>query len=176
MADFIEDTLTTIQNIRNAETPGTYIKQRLSLNADQLSRTARIQGAIEAANEALCKLTSILYETVERVPVNVDSRTYRILIPVPWGDSGYHIWGMHAVEARILRAVLMERTGKQDALFDYAERRWFLNAAVYKNVRVALEYLHANPITAREWFRHANAWHDSENKRNKRRQERKSTR
>lgn len=177
MADFIENTLTAIQDIRSAPTPGTYIKQRLAERADGLSRAAQVQGAIELANESIAKLTSILYETVENVPVNVDGKTFRILIPVPWGDSGYKYWGVHAIESRIIRAVLMNRQ-KSDAttaLYLYGERRWTLNARTYKNVRRALTHLQENPVTGTEWMRCMNAWHEGENLRNKRRAEKKKT-
>ena len=84
MADFLDSTLTTIQDLRHAETPGAFIKQRMAASADSLSNAARIQAAIEIANEALCKLASILYKTIDRQPVNVDAKTYRLLIPAPW--------------------------------------------------------------------------------------------
>lgn len=163
MADFLEATLERVSELRNAETPGTYIKQRMAVAAESLSNAARIQGTIEAVNEALYKVAALCYETVEGQKVNVDSRTYRLLVPLPWGDSGYVKWGMRAVEARILRSVLMTRANSdQSALFDYADRRWFLNAAMYKNSQAALTYLRENPISGREWIRHSNAWHERE--------------
>lgn len=167
MADFLDSTLTAIQELRHAETPGAFIKQRLVTSADSLSNAARIQGAIEIANESLCKLASILYETIDRQPVNVDAKTYRLLVPAPWGDSGYSKWGMRSTEARILRSVLMWRAHNdpQSALFDYADRRWFLNATTYKSASAALAYLKEKPITAKEWMRHANAWHERERQR-----------
>ncbi len=171
MADFLDSTLTAIQELRHAETPGAFIKQRLVTSADSLSNAARIQGAIEIANESLCKLASILYETIDRQPVNVDAKTYRLLVPAPWGDSGYSKWGMRSTEARILRSVLMWRAHNdpQSALFDYADRRWFLNATTYKSASAALAYLKEKPITAKEWMRHANIWHEREQRRNNKR-------
>lgn len=166
MADFLDTTLTAIQELRHAETPGAFIKQRMTATAEQLSNAARIQGAIEMANEALCKLASICYQTIDKIPVNVDSRTYRLLVPAPWGDSGYAKWGMRAVEARILRAVLMARAhNDNDALFDYAARQWFLNVPVYKSSAAALEYLRSKPITAKEWMKFQNAWNQRERQR-----------
>lgn len=167
MADFLDSTLTAIQELRHAETPGAFLKQRMAASADSMNNAAKIQGAIEIANEALCKLTSILYETIDRIPVNVDAKTYRLLVPAPWGDSGYSKWGMRATEARILRSVLMWRahSDPRSALFDYADRRWFLNATTYKSSSAALAYLKEKPITAKEWMRHANAWHERERQR-----------
>lgn len=167
MADFLPDFTNTIQEIRHAETPGTFVRQRILANAESLSNAATIQGAIEIANESLCKLASILYDTVDRQLVNIDSRTYRLLVPAPWGDSGYSKWGMRAVEARILRACLMRRVMREstDALFDYADRRWFLNAGTYKTSTAALGYLKSRPISAAEWMKQANAWHDKEQQR-----------
>ena len=167
MADFLDNTLTTIQELRHAETPGTFIKQRIAVNANSLSNAARIQGAVEIANESLCKLVSILYETIDRQPVNVDSKTFRLLVPCPWGDSGYSKWGMRSTEARVLRSVLMWRAHQDPAaaLFDYGDRRWFLNVSGYRTQSAAMAYLQAKPITAKEWLRHTNAWHEREQRR-----------
>lgn len=181
MADYtdtIRGALDTIQQIRHAPTPGTYIKQRLEVNAAEISNAAAIEGAIAVANEALMKLVSILYETVDRVPVNVDSRTYRIIVPVPWGDSGYHKWGVPCTEARMLRWVLLARfkKGGGNALFDYDGRKWFLNVAVYKSSALAMDYLRDHPITAGEWMKQVNSYRDKEVKRHKKRRESKSTR
>jgi len=167
MADFLDTTLTTIQELRHAETPGAFLKQRMATSADSLSNAAKIQSSVEVANEALFKLTSILFETVDRIPVNVDAKTYRLLIPAPWGDSGYSKWGMRSTEARILRSVLMWRAHNdpKSALFDYGDRRWFLNVATYKSAAAALAHLKEKPITSREWMRHTNAWHERERQR-----------
>ncbi len=165
--DFME-TLERIPGIRQAETPGHYIKQRLASQADSLSNAAHIQASIEVANESLCKLASICYECIDRQPVNIDHYTYRLLIPMPWGDSGYRKWGMRAIEARVLRAVLMNRahSDPQAALFDYADRQWFLNAHTYKSAAAALAYLKGKPIVAREWMPYANDYrtHDRQRK------------
>lgn len=160
--DFME-TIDRVAEIRYAETPGAYVRQRVAVAAEQLSNAARIQGTIEIANEALCRMAAICYERVDGQLVNIDSRTYRLLVPAPWGDSGYSKWGVRAVEARILRSVLMTRTRSDEAaLFDYGDRRWFLNFGIYKSPAAALTYLHERPITAREWMRHSNAWHERE--------------
>lgn len=174
MADFIDGTLSAIQELRHAPTPGTYIKQRLQFNAEELSNAARIQGAIEMSNEALFKVVSLLYETVDRFPVNVDSRTYRVLIALPWGDTGYKRWGMHAVEARILRALLIARSKnpKTPALFDYGDGRWHLAVQHYASAALAADYLRTHPITSKEWMRHVNVWREGERQRGERRRKR----
>jgi hypothetical protein len=165
---FLDTTIERIHQIRNAETPATYIRQRMAERADQLSKKTRIQASIEVANEALYLLSSILYETLDRQLVNLDSRTFRLLIPVPWGDSGYQHWGLRSTEARILRAILTARSeGKQDALFDYSVRQWFLNANTYPDSKAALEYLRDNPIRAREWISFYNAWREQQRQRMK---------
>lgn len=167
MADFIESVTSTIADLRHSSTPGTFIKQRLADNAESLSNAARIQGSVEVANEALCRMAVICYETVEKVLVNVDARSFRLLVPAPWGDAGYQRWGMRAVEARILRAILMGRLQKEPgvSLYDYGNRQWFLNYQTYKSSSMALEYLKSRPVTAREWLRYANAWHERERQR-----------
>lgn len=173
------DTLARVAEIRQAETPGTYIKQRVAEHASQLSNAAHIQASIECANESLCRLVSVLYECIDRQPVNLDSKTYRLLIPVPWGDSGYQHWGLRSTEARILRRALMERASKDRlALFDYADRhrQWFLNMDTYPTAQLALEYLHSKPVSAREWMRYLSAWKEHSQQRmtaNRTRTERK---
>ena len=167
MADFIDSVTSTIDSIRHSPTPGTFIKQRLLANAEEMSNAARIQGSVEVANEALCRMASICYETVDKTLVNVDGRNFRLLVPAPWGDAGYSKWGMRAVEARILRAVLMSRLDREPevSLYSYDNRQWFLNYRTYKSPSMALEYLKSRPVTAREWLRHANAWHERERQR-----------
>lgn len=167
MADFIDSVTSAITELRHAQTPGTFIKQRLSANAEEMSNAARIQGSVEVANEALCRMAAICYETVERTLVNIDNCSFRLLVPAPWGDAGYQRWGMRAVEARILRAVLMSRVQREPevSLYHYNSRQWSLNYQTYKSSSMALEYLKSRPVTAREWLRHANAWHEQERQR-----------
>lgn len=176
MADYIEETLATIQQIRQAETPGGFIRQRIQASAEQLSNKARVEGTLAVANEALARLAVALYETVDYIPVNVDSRTYKILIPVPWGDSGYHTWGLRSTEARVMRWILMARQkrNRDQALF-WFERYWFLNGNRYQSAAQAIDYLKDNPITMREWDRQLGAFHESETARYERRRAKKNS-
>lgn len=177
MADFVEQTLQTIDQIRNAPTPGAYIRQRIQVSADELSNKARVEGMLAVANEALARLAVKLYETVEYIPVNVDSRTYKILIPVPWGDSGYHAWGLRSTEARVIRWILMARCKRapDQALYTFRDRYWYVNGDTYPSAAAALDYLKSNPINMREWDRQLRTFHESEAARYQRRKEARQT-
>lgn len=176
MADFVEDTLQTIQNIRQGHAPGPYIRQRIQVSADQISNKARVEGELAVANEALNKLAIVLYETVDLIPINVDSRTYKIQIAIPWGDSGYHHWGLRSTEARIVRWILMARYRRNpdQALFHFKDRYWYLNANAYASAAQAVDYLKSNPISMREWDRQLRTFHESEAARYQRRKDKKS--
>lgn len=175
MADFVEETLQTIQTIRQGQTPGPYIRQRIQISADNLSNKARVEGALAVVNEALNKLAAALYETVDFIPVNVDSRTYKILIPVPWGDSGYHIWKLRSTEARLVRWILMARCKRNpdQALFLFSNHYWYVNARIYSSAALAADYLKTYPITMREWDKHNHAFKESEAARYERRKEKR---
>lgn len=176
MGDFVEQTLQTIDQIRSAPTPGPYIRQRIQASADNVSNKARVEGALAVANEALNRLAVALYETVDFIPVNVDSRTYKILIPVPWGDSGYHIFGLRSTEARLTRWILMARCKRNpdQALFQFKDRYWYVNGTTYASAAQAVDYLKSYPITMREWDRQSHAFRESESARYQRRKDKKS--
>lgn len=147
--------LSRVAEIRHAETPGTYIKQRLSENAQTLSKAGELAARVEAINEALTAFTALLYQAdTDGSFANVDGITYRILVPAPFGSSGWRKWGLRSWEAGELRRFLAQRctiTDKRPALFDYnsESRTWHLNVSDYSTFEAATYYLKREPMTVK---------------------------
>ena len=136
--------------------PTQVIKQRLAVAADTLNRVGALAIHVEVANEALCKLVYVLYQKeVDGSLANVDTRTHRLLIPVPWGDRGWKRWGLRHWEAVVLRGIMLDRltNKKRPSLFDYNTdtRTWYLNLVDYGVFDAAQHYLTRSPITVAEW-------------------------
>lgn len=151
----MNEMLERIQEIRHAETPGTYIKQRIAENAQRLSKVGELAARVEVINEALTGFTAMLYQAdTDATFANIDNVTFRILVPAPFGSSGWKLWGLRAWEAGELRRFLMERCRMKDkrpALFDYnsESRTWHLNASDYPSFLHAGHYLQREPMTAK---------------------------
>lgn len=148
-----------VQEIR-AKGPGRFAKERIAEAAESISKAGDHQLRVELVNEALCALVVILYEADgDGRLANIDKTTWRILTPVPWGDSGWRKWGLRNWEARALRNILRIRSDmrKHISLFDYSEegRTWHVNRGDFPTVESALAYLKARPITLTEWRPHA---------------------
>jgi hypothetical protein len=109
---------------------------------------------VELVNEALCRLTELAYEQdADGVWANVDSVTYRLLIPSPWGSVGYKTWNLRQHEANTLRKILQTRqpAGKRPPLFTFDQQSWFVNMHDYSQLGHAQWYLEKTPITLKEW-------------------------
>lgn len=145
--------LSRVAEIRHAETPGVYLKQRIAESAQSLSKAGELAARVEAINEALTAFTSLLYQAdTDGSFANVDAVTYRILVPCPFGSSGWRKWGLRAWEAGELRQFLAKRctmSDKRPALFDYnaESRTWHLNVADYGTFEAAAHYLKREPMT-----------------------------
>lgn len=140
-------------------TPREFARQRLGDVANNLSLAGQVQIRVELANEALHRLADLAYQCdSDGVFANIDERTYRFLIPVPWGRKGYQQWGLRSQEAIILRTVLLTRQyshkkGDRPLLFIYNPegRYWFLNGDDYANIQAAGLWLRYSKITLGEW-------------------------
>lgn len=163
--DFIE-TLERIPGIREAETPGHYIKKRLAKTAQELSLRGDLQAHVEIINEALCKVTELLYQAdTDGSFANVDHKTYRILVPVAWGSDGFKLWGIRQWEADVMRAILIDRSNqknKRPALYDFStvNKRWFLNVSDYGSYELAQRFLQREPVTLATWRIFSTQWHE----------------
>jgi hypothetical protein len=76
------------QDVRQSATePGRAIKQRMAEAAAELSRAGDNQQRVELLQEAVLAITKLCYDAdPDGQPANLDSRTYRLLVPAPWGQ------------------------------------------------------------------------------------------
>lgn len=152
------------QEVRQAATdPSRTIKQRTAEAAAELSRAGSNQQRVELLQEAVLALTKLSYEAdPDGQPANIDSRTYRLLIPAPWGKAGWRRWGLRDWEAGILRQILIVRCQMQRVppFFDYnaESRTWHVNLQAYSRLDMALMYWKQNPVSLKEWRRHADIY------------------
>lgn len=137
--------------------PRAVVRERVAVDAEQFDRASQSQARIELVNESLCRLTELLYRTdADGQWANIDRRTWRILIPAPWGSGGWKRWELRSWEAECLRSVLRVRAETKRGmppLFDYNEtaRTWHVNLRNYADLRAGLDYLKNKPITLGEW-------------------------
>ena len=147
--------LARVSEIRSAETPGVFLKQRIAENAHTLSRAGEMAARVECINEALTAFAALLYQADSDGDfANVDPITHRILVPAPFGSSGWRKWGLRSWEAGELRRFLAHRCQMRDkrpALFDYnsESRTWHLNAHDYSSFDAASHYLKREPMTVK---------------------------
>lgn len=152
------------QEVRQAATdPSRTIKQRMADAAAELSRAGDNQQRVELLNEACLALTRLCYEAdPDGQPANIDSRTHRLLVPAPWGKAGWRRWGLRDWEASILRQILIVRCQMQRVLpafdFNAESRTWHANLQAYPRLDQALLYWKSNPVTLKEWRRHADIY------------------
>jgi hypothetical protein len=149
-----------------ATRPAPHVPQRqpglISQMAQRLSRRGVAAAKAEVMNEVLAAMADLLYESEPGIgPVNFESRSGRIIVPKPWGHSGYKAWQLRVSEARALRHIMLQRTALYDPEpwvdFDAGIRDWVVNLRGYHQKRAAQQYLLAHPITAAEWLAAANA-------------------
>lgn len=127
--------------------------QRQFSQAGAISRKTLYEAVAGVCNASLTALVPILYEGFGDRLMNVDPATWLILIPAPWGGSGYRRYGLRSTEAAVLRRLMRLRQKKNDhvhwVFYDPEARRWCLNLADYPTEAHASAYLDANPVTAR---------------------------
>ena len=120
--------------------------------ARNLSRRGLAATKAELFNNALAALADLCMEwetTDRRANVDLDGR---LLVPVPWGDSGYKVWGLRVTEARILRRIMLQRAAQAGALwyYDVDGRCWLWNLEHRK--ATAISYLTNHPVTVSEYL------------------------
>ena len=144
------------QAIRGLPTPPKFVSQRLAQAAQDLSRAGDLAARVEVVNESLFHCITMLYQRdTDGTYANINPRTYRLLVPAPWGSRGWKRWGLRHWEAGLLRGVLMERLkdSRRRVLFDYNAHAhtWHLNLSDYRIADAALNYLEKDPVSIREW-------------------------
>lgn len=144
---------------------------RLAQRAEAISLAGAMQAHLDACIGAMVALVSVLYATDgDNVLANVDPVTHRILIPVPWGRSGWATWGLRQWEAAVMSKILIRRTEqkrKAPPLFDYSaeSRTWHLVLRYYTSAEMALSWLQHEGPDLREWRAAVNTHRDYHAKR-----------
>lgn len=132
-----------------------HVQDRIGEGAKKMSERADLAARIELCNEAMCNFITQLYEKDEAGWYkNLEKKTFRINLAVPWGDSGWKQGGLRRAEARILSQILRKRVEEHKVvLFDYNfyTREWFLEVSLFRTKNVALDYIEKAPITIEEW-------------------------
>lgn len=131
-------------------------KQRMAAAAEELNRAGYLQAQLGVAEGALVSFIQTLYATdADQRPANYDEATGRILIPLPWGSSGWKHWGLTKTEAAHLRRVLMGRAimRKPAPLFchDQESKQWFLDTETYPTTDAALMWVQKFGPQLGEW-------------------------
>lgn len=131
-------------------------KQRMTQAAEELNLAGYMQAQIGVCDGALVAFVAVLYATdADQHPANFDAETGRILIPLPWGSSGWRHWGLRKMEAGCLRKVLMRRAmvRKPAPLFCYDQDsgQWFLDNETYPTADAALMWLKNYGPQLGEW-------------------------
>ena len=137
--------------------PQRHTLPRLADVAESLSRAGLAAAHAELCTAALQRVVELAFivDTDGR-PANVDLDG-RLLVPLPWGKSGYLKWGLRRREADVLRAILQARQvpqqGRPVPLFTYGEdtRAWYLNVADYPTEAHAMAYVRQFGIVSREY-------------------------
>ena len=165
-----------VGEMRVAEAPGAYLKERVAAVAANLSLSGEVARQCAVINEALLKAVALLYEKdADGAWANVDCITYRIRVPMPWGSVGWRLWGLRQWEGRVLRSLLIRRAqvgqgAVRPALFDYnAEgNTWHLDVQSYVTPELATRFMQKESIKLGEWRRYARMFQEAEARRKKR--------
>ena len=151
------DLLTRAVGIGHA-TVDTYVRQREQIAADALNRLTIEGRYVVACQDALLRLAELCYVQVGSRYVNIDSLTWRILIPLPWSRRSCQLYGLREWEARNLGSVVMARQeGRGPALLLFGDSRWYVNVADYPTIERAIDYLDKRRLTVDEWLTFADA-------------------
>lgn len=114
--------------------------------------------------EQTTKINDILGKFIPDVYANHHKVTWEILIPAPWGESGYKQWGLSSTVARCLRSILIQRAqAETTTLFDYNTelKCWHVDLYYYPDVADALLWLTHHPIEDEEWLAAVTAQRES---------------
>lgn len=135
--------------------PAVVSRQRLAETAQDISRAGDLQLHLDACIAATVAFANVLFVVDgDGVPANLDPRTGRILIPAPWGASGWRRWGLRQWEAKCYRRLLLGRVaGRRGGAFDYDKhsRGWFVDIYEYPNSEAVLLWLKREEPNLREW-------------------------
>lgn len=134
-----------------------FTKQRIADISQNMSRVGWAKASSEIINEAVISLIGLCYEIdpLTNNAANVDHRTGRLLIVVPWSARRYRLWGLRKSEADALRAYMLRLNelasrGKEEPplfTFDPISRHWALNFFDYPRKAHAFNWWQQREMT-----------------------------
>lgn len=126
--------------------------------AESLSRRNADAAVVEVFAEAMQRLTLLAYEVDDSGHYStIDSVTWRILIPLPFGKLGHRRWGITPSESLVLREMIQRRQLERDGrppglwLYDRARRAWRLNLFDFDRLADGQRYWVKWPLTVQEY-------------------------
>lgn len=127
-------------------------RQRMVAKAEALNIASDLQARLDICIAAMANLVKVLYTVdADGCYVYVDSN-HRILVPLPWGSSGWRKWGLRKWEAEMLRKLLIRRCEKPGmVLFGYDRQQWYLDTEAFPTMNEALLWIQRRGPTLREW-------------------------
>ena len=118
-----------------------------------LSRRGMAGAKVELLNHALAGAVDLCLESdADGRAANVDFVTGAVLVPLPWGEAGYKMWGLRITEARAMRYIMRRRAERDRPplfVYDTDARRWVWSRTFGRTT--AASYLRAAPITLAEY-------------------------
>ena len=139
--------------IRDA-TVTAYVKQRIAQAAEEMSRAVDFAARCELLIEVFTAFVHLVYvKDPDGHLANVDFISKRILIPSPFGSSGWQKWNLRLHEGRLLRRILANRQAddKRQPMFVYRTdtNQWHVNTEAWPAGSEGF-YLQRCPITIAE--------------------------
>lgn len=118
------------------------------------TNTQLIADQVKMVNTKVRDLVVACYETLDGVTTNIDPKTHKILLPVPWSATGSEVWNLRTWEANTLRVIMLGRAKMNGNLFDFNRmtRSWHINITDYNSVESAITTLEQRPIAVKEWL------------------------
>lgn len=129
-------------------------QKRMAQRAEGLSRAGTMQAHLDVCVAAMVALTNVLYAIdADSRHANIDEVTGRILIPLPWGSTGYRHWGLRKWEGYCLRKVLIAKCSRGVVLFgfDGETNQWYVDMEQFPTANSALLWIHQHGPTLHEW-------------------------
>jgi hypothetical protein len=118
-----------------------------------LSRRGLAAAKVEIFNTALSAAVDLCLETdADGRLANVDHISGCVIVPLPWGEAGYKMWGLRVTECRQLRLIMRQRAERDHPplfVYDADARRWVWSRSFGRTTAAA--YLRNAPITLAEY-------------------------
>lgn len=155
------ETLDRTLDIRVSSIPNSTKGRNMSLTEGIFDKSGWCSATVGLFNECLLKVSGVLYKK-DTLYINLDNITNRVLIPLPWGSTGYKNYGIRANECDVFRRIMIAKSlsKRKRPLFDYSEvnRSWYFNVLDYPTIEEGFRYLKINEVTVSDYLLHYKAY------------------